>query len=76
MLIPPVRFAPRRVARSWGRGFSQTHHHASRQSLKLVADFSSSATGTPGTSAFEKWELAASNGDQSPERIQEKEGRE
>jgi len=74
-MTPPVRSAPRLVVRSRTRRFSQTHPHASRQSQQLVADFSSSAKGTPGTSTLEKWELAAANDDQSPERIQEKEER-
>lgn len=75
MLTPPVQSAPRHVARSRGHWFSQAHHLASRQSQQLGADFSSSATGPLGTSVFEKWDLVAANGDQSPERIQEKEGR-
>jgi hypothetical protein len=41
----------------------------------LVADPSSGATGAPGTSAQGKSELAAADGDQSLERIQEKEER-
>jgi hypothetical protein len=75
VLTPPVQSAPCRVVQSRARRFSQTHPHASRQSQQLVADFSSSAKGTPGTSTLEEWELAATDGDQSLERIQEMEER-
>ncbi len=71
MLTSPVRFAPCHVVRSRARRFSQTHHHASRQSPQLVADFSSSATGATKTSAYEKLGLAC----RLPERTQEKEGK-
>jgi hypothetical protein len=63
------------VVQSRARRFSQTHHHASQKSQQLVADPSSDATGAPGTSALEKWELSADHGDQSLERIQEMEER-
>ena len=75
VLTPPVRSVPRHEARSRARRISQTHHHASRQSLKFVADISSGAKGTPRTSALEKWDQAAANGCRLPERIQEKEAR-
>ena len=75
MGTPPVRSVPYRVARSWGRRFSQAHHYASRQLPQFVTDLPSGAAGTSRTSALEKWEPAAADGDQSPEQIQEKEER-
>jgi len=62
------------MIRSRARRFSQAHHHALRQSLHFVADIPSGAKGTPKISALDKREMAA-NGDQLPERIQEKEER-
>lgn len=74
VLKPPVRSVPRHVVRSRARRFSQARPHASRQSQLFVADRSSGTSDTPERLAFEIWVLGA-NGDQSPERNQEKEGR-
>lgn len=75
MSTPPVRSAPRRVARSRTCRFSQPRHHVSRQSPQFAANPLSGAAGALEISTLEKQELATADGDQSPERIQDKEGK-